>query len=136
MFGLLLSLLACDESAPKVAVDAPSPDRNLPALKEGLNEALLMWNGAQTEQAQALLEQAYTEYFEPLEPDLRANGVDTLPIEYDFGRIGWRMRRAPSSRRGDSEELSGLLLVLEHDIEAAFAVLPAAPEKQHSPQDP
>ena len=95
-----------------------------------------MWQGAQPEKAQAILEAAYLQHFEPLEPDLRASGVDTLPIEYDFGRIGWRMRRAPSSRRGDAEELSGLLLVLEHDIEAAFAALPTAPEKQHSPQDP
>jgi hypothetical protein len=136
VFGLLLSLFACDESAPTVAADAPLPVSHLPALKEGLNAALLMWQGAQPEQAQSLLEQAYVEHFEPVENDLRASGVDTLSIEYDFGRIGWRMRRVPSSRRGDAEELSGLLLLLESDIEVAFAALPAAPEKQHPPQDP
>lgn len=133
MFGLLLTLLACDESAPTTTADAPTPNSHLPALKEGLNEALLMWHGAQPAQAQALLEQAYTKHFEPAESSLRASGVDTLPIEYDFGRIGWRMRRAPSSRRGDAEELSSLLRELEHDLEAAFAALPVTPEKEDSP---
>jgi len=133
MFGLLLTITACQTSAPTAAVDLPDPEKHFPALKEGLDEALLMWQGAQPEQAQALLEQTYHAHFELFEAPLRAYGIDPLQIEYDFGRIGWRMRRAPSTRRSDAEELSGLLLLLEHDIEEALAALPAATDL-HQPR--
>jgi hypothetical protein len=125
VFGLLLTLIACQTSAPTIDPVSPDPDAHLSALKEGIDASLLMWQGAQPRQAQVLLEQTYREHFEPFEPAMQEQGINTLQLEYDFGRIGWRMRRAPSTRRADSEELSGLVLLLSHDVEAAFAALPA-----------
>ena len=134
MLGLLTLLFSCKTSAPGADADWPDPATHLPALKEGMDAALLMWKGKQPAEAQALLEQTYTAHFEPFEEALQAHGVDTLPIEYDFGRIGHRMRRAP--RRSEGEEVAGLLMVLHSDVEEAFAVLPATATLQAPPADP
>ena len=89
-----------------------------------------MWQGSQPEQAQAVLEQTYQTHFEPFEAPLKAHGVDTLSIEYDFGRIGWRMRKAPRRRGTDAEELSSLVLLLRTDVDEAFSVLPVTASAQ------
>lgn len=125
VFGLSLLLLACQTRAPGADETVLDPGEHLPALKAGLDEALLMWQGAQPTQAQEILEQTYTAHFEPFEPSLKEHGVEILEIEYDFGRLGHRMRRAPSSRKSESEEVSAMLTNLTADVEAAFEALPA-----------
>ncbi len=125
VIGLSLLLLACQTRAPGTEEAVLDPDEHLLALKAGLDEALLMWQGAQPAQAREILEQTYTAHFEPFEPSLKAQGVEILQIEYDFGRLGHRMRRAPSSRKSDAEEVSAQLTELTADVEAAFDALPA-----------
>ncbi len=125
MIGLSFLLFACQTRAPREDVSALDPATRLSALSAGLDEALLMWQGAQSAQAQEILEQTYTAHFEPVESSLTAQGVDVLQIEYRFGRLGHRMRRAPSSRKSDAEEVSALLAALTGDIAAAFDALPA-----------
>ncbi|MDG1481397.1 MAG: hypothetical protein P8R54_17515 [Myxococcota bacterium] len=127
MIGLSLLLFACQTRAPGEGVSVPDPTTRLSALNAGLDEALLMWQGAQSAQAQEILEQTYTAHFEPVEASLVEQGVDVLQIEYAFGRLGYRMRRAPGTRKSDGEEVRALLDALTVDIEAAFDALPSTP---------
>ena len=130
MIGLSLLLFACQTRALSEDPSALDPDTRLSALNAGLDEALLMWQGAQSAQAQKILEQAYTAHFEPVESIMMEQGVEVLQIEYDFGRLGHRMRRASSSRKSDAEEVSVLLTSLTADIEVAFGTLSATPGLQ------
>lgn len=135
MPGLLLILLSCDRVQETAGASWPDPAEHLDDLNAGLDEAMLMWQGAQPEKAQAALEAAYRTHFEPFEEPLAESGVDTLAIEYDFARIGWRMRKAPGRRGAEAEELSGLLLLLRADIEEALGQLPPTPHIQSNGED-
>ena len=92
-----------------------------------------MWKGAQYTQAQQIVEQAYSEHFEPFEGSLSEHGVNTLELEYGFSRLGWHMQQPPRNQ-SDVEALVALVTSLKVDVDTALSELPLAepPASSHN----
>lgn len=103
----------------------PPPASCAAGVEAGLSEALSLWQVARYPEAQARVERAYREHFEPLEPALSAQDpAAALALEYAFGQLAWQLRRA-----GKEGEVQASVSSLSTSVAEAAARLALAQEE-------
>lgn len=120
-------MLACVESAPvQLPVSSPDPVEHADALAASLDEALQLWRASEHSAAQSVVYRAYKDHFQPFSTELSKRDADaSLALEYDFGRLGWQMRR-----HGRDDEVK---VAVESLSAEACAVLSALPDTLDEP---
>ena len=92
------------------------------ALHATLEDAVVAWEMEDAEVARALVQAAYEDHFEPLEPQLReADSMGTLRLEYGFGRL-----RHAMTKKGRRPGVRGQAAALAIEVSEAVALLPAS----------
>ena len=119
---LLMLMLACGAPTPPAPpADGPSPSEAVQAVRLELHEAHQAWSEGRRSEAQARVHAAYAQWFEPLEPALRAREPDrTLALEYAYGRLGARMGRS-----GDALAIAQQVQGITREMDDLVAILPA-----------
>jgi hypothetical protein len=122
-------ILACVESSSvQGPVSSPDPVEHAAAIGVSLDEALQLWRASEFSAAQSLVYQAYNVNLAPFGPALSAqDAAAALALEYDFGRLGWKMRR-----HGRDDEVTAAAAALSADVRAALSLL-SAPAEEDAP---
>ena len=119
-------ILACADYSPvQNSVSSPVPAEHAAAIGVSLDEALQLWRASEFSAAQSLVYQAYNVNLVPFGSALsEQDAAAALALEYDFGRLGWKMRR-----HGRDEVVTAAAVALSADARAALSVLAASAEE-------
>ena len=121
---VLLTMLACGEAElPSPPEDGPSALDAAEAVRVEVHAAHQAWSEGRHPEASARVRGAYSRYFEPLEPALRARDPQrTLALEYEFGVLGARLQG-----KADAQVVAQQVQQLTRDMDSLVSLLPMTP---------
>ena len=109
---LIIGTLGCQE-APAEVPATPAPTDHVAQVRQSLHDARVAWNDGKSKESHQLVQRAYVESFEPLEPLLREQDASaTLQLEYAFGRL----MALITERRPDSVRVISQFDLVEQDL--------------------
>ncbi len=129
---VLLLLLACASEPDTTAIQPPTVDETVTAVRQGLSAAHRSWSAGQLDEAAEGVRRTYHEHFEPLEAGLRAqNPRETLELEYSFSVLAVHL-----SKKGNPVDIAGEVRGLTTRVETAASTLPRTGPVSTEPPKP